>query len=426
MATQRPFTSVANPDASVRQAAFKTSRRVLGGLEGGGTNTVLVLLSPEGMVLTKKYGGSSNQWLIGLDQTVSTILELVREAKAEIKMAQDEPLVSLGLCMSGLEQEEQQLALMNQLYQFDPFVASSITAMVDSVGSIYAGSASGGMVLIAGTGSIGMLLTPEDELYRCGGWGHMIGDEGSGYHISSRAINIVFRVLDGMKAYLDDTPQPNVDYLWGQMKRYFNIRTQDELLDVMYRRFEKSYVAGLCSSIAEGANACDQFCIDLFQNAGQQLGHHAATLLPHYKSSRIQILCVGSVFKSFNLLKDGFLSVLDKEIGREWLPEIVLSSVVVESAIGAAYLAARQVSQPLHMAYSKMVETFYVYNNEEKRKRSAKEEQRNPSSKLSRSSSMVTGRDSLFLALGTVAAAAIVFGAKYTVSWLQNRHASMK
>ena len=44
-----------------------------------------------------------------------------------------------------------------------------------------------GNVLAAGTGTVALGVNPEGKVFRVGGWGHIIGDQGSGYDIGHKA-----------------------------------------------------------------------------------------------------------------------------------------------------------------------------------------------------------------------------------------------
>ncbi len=53
-----------------------------------------------------------------------------------------------------------------------------------------------GIALIAGTGSIAFGRTADGRTKRCGGWGYLLGDEGSGYSVGRSALSHALRELE--------------------------------------------------------------------------------------------------------------------------------------------------------------------------------------------------------------------------------------
>ena len=94
------------------------------------------------------------------------------------------------------------------------------------------------------------------------------------------------------------------------------------LLSHCYDNFSKAQFAALTRSIAESAVAGDGLCQWLFREAGRQLGRHIRALAPSISpqlregQGGLHIVCVGSVWKSWPLLKDGFLEGIKDNEGK--------------------------------------------------------------------------------------------------------------
>lgn len=85
-----------------------------------------------------------------------------------------------GLTLSGCEEETSNRQLVETLLKKYPQSAKDYVIGSDTLGSLRTGLQSGGIVLIAGTGSNALLINPDGKTHGCGGWGHMMGDEGGG------------------------------------------------------------------------------------------------------------------------------------------------------------------------------------------------------------------------------------------------------
>jgi len=152
------------------------------GIEGGATNTVCVVMDSKCNILGRSSGSGSNQYLIGIPAVATLIAELSKEAllSAGLKVPTDDcppVFAALGACMSGFLESSVQKTLESHFRSNFPWLSASYYIDNDSPGSIYtAAGDAGGCVIIAGTGSMGQLITPSGATINCGGHGHMYGD----------------------------------------------------------------------------------------------------------------------------------------------------------------------------------------------------------------------------------------------------------
>lgn len=151
--------------------------------------------------------------------------------------------------------------------------------------------------------------------------------------------------------------------VWEQVKKHFQIETRYDLLDHCYAKFDKAFFASLCEKLSHLASKGDQLSLHLFEDAGRYLAKATTALLPHVSdellhNGNLNIVCVGSVWKSWSLLKDGYSKEVAKSTHKFGLNLITLTQAM---AIGAAYLAADSIKFDLPRNYSHNYDTFQQF-----------------------------------------------------------------
>lgn len=144
---------------------------------------------------------------LGIQETADTIAKWVREqAKVNNILL---PLEALGMGLSGAEDDHLNKQFIDYLNTFHGDLAKNFSVDSDGICVIQAAFERGlcnfcrdlffvileGVVMITGTGSTTRLLKANGTRHGVGGWGHMIGDGGSGFWISRRLVLYCFEIF---------------------------------------------------------------------------------------------------------------------------------------------------------------------------------------------------------------------------------------
>ena len=125
-----------------------------------------------------------------------------------------------------------------------------------------------GCLIISGTGSI-LIGRSQGKEERVGGWGNLLGDQGSGFDIAK---NLIMSILSG-----HDKNRP-LSRLEQKLFAELDFETPFELVKFVYSS-SKDEVANLSLFIAEEAERKDKQAIALLEKAGEDLGKQTILLL---------------------------------------------------------------------------------------------------------------------------------------------------
>lgn len=295
------------------------------GIDGGGTKTVLEISDLQGDVLGKYEGGPCNLNSKGVDFVKSMLKELIQNSINDKKLFIDD---CMGICIgtAGAGRETERRIIGNIIRELK-FIGELIITD-DAETALYAGSGKGeGIILISGTGSICYGITSTGTKHRVGGWGHLIGDEGSAYNIAVKILNIVMKSYDGRE---------EKTILTELVLKKLNLNNAEDLIEYVYRKGNgKNEIAAIATIIGEACDRGDKTAFRIVDETVYELFNHIETVVEKLSlcDKKISLVTNGSVINK-NVFIRGKLEklLIDK------YPNIRMMQMKDDAAYGAVLI----------------------------------------------------------------------------------------
>ena len=190
-----------------------------------------------------------------------------------------------------------------------------------------------GAVLIAGTGSICFGRDPAGRLFRAGGRGHLIDDEGSGYAIGRDILSAVIRAADGrLPATL----------LTDLVSQELSASTPEQIVTWLYApSTDKKEVASLAPLLLSALKGGDEAAKAIESKAARELS--ALVIAVWQKSGMVdgELALTGSILQRFPGIRQRVISTLTAAF-----PALRIGDPLGTPAEGAANLARALFSCP--------------------------------------------------------------------------------
>lgn len=216
--------------------------RIYLAVDGGGTKTQALLVDAAGRVLGRGTAGGSNHRAAGMRSALAQIHAAVEGAAGAAGCAP--PFAAAWFGLAGVDRPADVDAFQARLAPL-----AAVCHVTNDAALALAGlQGAPGVALIAGTGSIALGRDRSGRVVRVGGWGHLIGDEGSGYDLARRALQLALRMADGR------APRgPLLD----RVLAHFGAASHEDLIERVYAQPDKARLAALAPGVLLAAREGD-------------------------------------------------------------------------------------------------------------------------------------------------------------------------
>jgi len=263
------------------------------GIDAGGTKTVCQLANDDGEVLAEARRGGANLQAAGELEVEKVLHDVMEEAIGDL----DVPPAAIYLGVAGVDRPED-ARVMREIMRRIGYKAR-VLIVNDALVALETGApGQAGVVVIAGTGSIAYGRNEQNQAARAGGWGYVLGDEGSGYWIGRAALRAVPREADR---------RGPATRLTGLLLHYYGVtRAQDLIAQVYQGALRPSAIAALAQCVQGAFSDGDQVAIGILRGAADQLESSAMSVARRLEmiGSEFPFVLSGGIYRAVPWLEE--------------------------------------------------------------------------------------------------------------------------
>jgi N-acetylglucosamine kinase-like BadF-type ATPase len=286
-------------------------KKFLLAIEGDGSKTRALLTDLEGNVLARGLGPGSDVHLMGFPQFCEALTTAIDGALGQVfgKSTDQQgwrtaKIAAACFGLAGVDRPEDEREISRWVR--DQNIAPLFRVLNDSELILAAGTPDGwGVALISGTGSVCLGRSPEGKTARVGGWGHVLGDEGSGYQMGIRALSLATQTADGRADARD---------LLATVLRHWSLSDAQELIRYAHApTTTQAEIAGLAAEVANLAAKGDAAAQRILDEAAGELARHVDAIVQRLRLRRPPLALAGAAMRGN--LRNAVRSAIRSEIG---------------------------------------------------------------------------------------------------------------
>ncbi|MDL2228645.1 ATPase [Treponema sp. OttesenSCG-928-L16] len=295
------------------------------GIDGGGTRSRLKIITGNDELVYQGEGGSTNIYAVLPEEALDNVYTLLAGGLEAAGIGTAD--ISAGCVGSAGLSRPPEKKLFEDFFKNRFGLTCPLYLCNDGEILLVGGLEKlEGLCLIAGTGSLALGRLADGSTARSGGYGYMIGDEGSAFWIAHQAIRRSMRSMEGR-----DLPTGMLDAL----QKEYGLSSPDEFVYLLHKQFNKADIASRAGMVSGFALKKDPLAADILREASENLVSLVVSVVSRMPElEKADLVLSGGVLENDRYIRDQFAGLLGSK-----LPDVRIAEKRRNAVDGACMIA---------------------------------------------------------------------------------------